>query len=281
MEESPPPSPEREPEPEPEFADDLGEPVAVVDETAADYQPRKPPQTQVKHIGIAKVARNDPISQSVPSFQTSKREDKPALGGRQKAAEAEQPAPASVAPPPLTKPRNRSPLHCQIYLKSIDDVFFLHAYEIEGPVLLSILTSGDAPNEEEQEALWVVRKELKKELQSLLGYMTALDSTHLEAVKLTFVHQLPGLVHFMYVDRNNDRLFAPKITGLVGHNYRSENLKEYNLTCKEYLRQQVRFCQVTWNQIVVSDDPLVDLGVGLSFTKLPHQWLPYNATQLW
>lgn len=72
-----------------------------------------------------------------------------------------------------------------------------------------------------------------------MGFMSVKHRTHLESVKLTYIHQLPGLVHFMYVERTTDRLFAPKISGLVGQSYDSEPKSEYRKTCKEYLRAKI------------------------------------------
>ena len=213
---------------------------------AAAFKPRKPEGASASPIQTLKSVGRTDLSQSFPDV--ARRVDSASTleseANISKAAEVElnekEPARPSCPPEKVKAVRNHEPMHDQIYLRSVDDVFYLHSYELEESVLLTILTSGAKLSEEDQEGLWQVRKELKKELQSLLGFMAALDSTHLEAVKLNHVHQLPGLVHFMYVDRNNDRLYAPKITGLVGQSYQCAHHKEYCMTCKEYLRKQVR-----------------------------------------
>ena len=89
----------------------------------------------------------------------------------------------------------------------------------------------------EKEKLWKIRCTLKKELQSFLEYFVALDRTHLEANKLSFIHQLPGLTHFIFVDRTNDRLYAPNITSLAGQHYNAP--PHYHKYSKEFLKRQV------------------------------------------
>jgi hypothetical protein len=39
---------------------------------------------------------------------------------------------------------------------------------------------------------------------------------------LRYLHQLPGLVHFIYVDRMNNRVLAPTIGPLHGQAYTSD-----------------------------------------------------------
>jgi len=135
---------------------------------------------------------------------------------------------------------NSTPLHCQTYLKSVGQVFDLHSYEIEENFHLSILTNGDDLTEDEKNQLWNIKKEIKLGLQGgFLQLMNILRNTHLESIKLNYIHQLPGLVHFMYVERNSDRLYAPKISSLVGQNYSAAGVPGFKAECKEYLRKKV------------------------------------------
>ena len=132
------------------------------------------------------------------------------------------------------------PLHTEVYLNSMVNVFGLHSYELDEGFHLSILTSGEELSDTEKEQLWNVRKEIKMGLQGgLLQFMKILKSTHLESIKLNYIHQLPGLVHFMYVERNSDRLYAPKISSLVGQNFECAGSPGFKADCKEYLRGRV------------------------------------------
>ena len=92
-------------------------------------------------------------------------------------------------------------------------------------------------SELEKEKLAKIKGIVKKDLQNFLSYFVALQKTHLEANKLSFIHQLPGLAHFIFVDRTNDRIYAPNITSLAGQHYNAP--PNYHKYSKEFLKNKV------------------------------------------
>lgn len=167
-------------------------------------------------------------------------------------------------PPPMLKPapldyqihKNQTPLHSIVHLgyptsSSPKCEYGIHSYEIMSPIVLTILTRpSQTITDAEKEKLWKIRCTLKKELQSFLEYFVALDRTHLEANKLSFIHQLPGLTHFIFVDRTNDRLYAPNITSLAGQHYNAP--PHYHKYSKEFLKRQV------WDMVFQSQGALMN-----------------------
>ena len=102
------------------------------------------PKSSATAIPGAKLIGVDNLSQSVPGVgwgkpmeeETSRIEEAPVATLRK------------IEPPKSEKKQTKSPavipsLHTEIYLRSMGDIFHLHSYELEGPVLLTILTSGD------------------------------------------------------------------------------------------------------------------------------------------
>jgi len=205
-------------------------------------EPTKEPSVSSISIPVSRAVHEDShLSQSVPAHLSNWNKEP-------KVAETVEEPPTSTVrqiPPPQPAPKKKqtkpAPLHTAVYLNSMEDKFHIHSYEIEGPILLTILTSGEAElTNEEKDALWTVRKEVKKEMQTgLIGFLKILHDTHMQSAKFRYIHQLPGLVHFMYVERTADRLFAPKISGLVGSHYQREGVSEFRKASKEYLRSKV------------------------------------------
>jgi hypothetical protein len=53
-------------------------------------------------------------------------------------------------------------------------------------------------------------------LRDSFSFLITKDKTHVSMLGLPYVFQLPGLVHFIHVDRSKNRVYAPAITPLHG-----------------------------------------------------------------
>ena len=85
---------------------------------------------------------------------------------------------------------------------------------ILGRVTLLLLSSATKETSEEKAAMERVEKSVQDELAAGVGsYILSMEQSY---TMITYIHLLPGLVHFVYVERRSNRFIAPEITSLGG-----------------------------------------------------------------
>jgi hypothetical protein len=78
---------------------------------------------------------------------------------------------------------------------------------------------------DEKDKLDKLRVQLREWLRkNYAGYLITKERTHLPI--LTWIHSLPGLVHYIFVDRTTNRVRAPTITPLHGQLHRDNGTTE-------------------------------------------------------
>lgn len=97
-------------------------------------------------------------------------------------------------------------------------VFFA---ELDNSVTLVIVNKQPKPSEEDREKLQHVQRNIKKSLRNYLDYFITKDKAHLSI--LSYLQQLPGLIHFIFVDRVSNRVIAPSIGPLHGQQVSSSS----------------------------------------------------------
>mmetsp|Transcript_41835 Transcript_41835/g.102956 ORF Transcript_41835/g.102956 Transcript_41835/m.102956 type:complete len:524 (+) Transcript_41835:1583-3154(+) len=89
----------------------------------------------------------------------------------------------------------------------------VYCSELEEHITLVII--GKTNNDSDREQLNTVRNFLRKSLLKPYAlYLTVRANTHLTMV--SYLYQMPGLVHFVFIDRTNNRVVTPVITALHG-----------------------------------------------------------------
>jgi len=112
--------------------------------------------------------------------------------------------------------------------------------ELERMTTLVIITSnhpttGAKGQPAERERLNEIRNRLRAMIRNYATYLITKEHTHLPVV--SFLHQFPGLVHFIFVDRTFNRVIAPPITSVHGPLYTPKS--EEALHMKLILRSKV------------------------------------------
>jgi len=104
--------------------------------------------------------------------------------------------------------------------------FSVYMAELEPSVTLVIInkpnkaeprtntTERDEEIKLEKEILNNIQKSLRKSLKNYIDYFITKERAHLSI--LSYLQQLPGLVHFIFVDRMTNRVIAPTIAPLHG-----------------------------------------------------------------
>ena len=95
-------------------------------------------------------------------------------------------------------------------------VFFA---ELWPALTLAIVNSTNKAEPDEENRVARVQGYLRsrKSLAPYFSFFVAKEHTHLSM--LSYVHQFPGLVHFILVDRTSHRLIAPSINALYGQKF--------------------------------------------------------------
>jgi hypothetical protein len=91
--------------------------------------------------------------------------------------------------------------------------------ELERMTTLVIITSnhpssGAKGQPAERDRLDEIRDQLRGMIRNYATYLITKEHTHLPV--LSFLHQFPGLIHFIFVDRTFNRVIAPPITAVHG-----------------------------------------------------------------
>jgi len=120
----------------------------------------------------------------------------------------------------------RSPQHAPVWVYSA---------ELEESVTLVVLNKNVAGNEEEKEDLIRVQSWLTHVLKNYMDYFIIRDKTNFSI--LSYLHQLPGLVHFIFVDRITNKVVAPTIGPLHGQQYVSQEGASEHMV--QYLKSKV------------------------------------------
>ena len=81
-------------------------------------------------------------------------------------------------------------------------------------ITLVLLSSSTQETPEEKSAMELVETSVQEDLASNYGtYILSMETSY---TMVAYMHQLPGLVHFIYVERTANRFIAPEITSLGG-----------------------------------------------------------------
>jgi len=115
----------------------------------------------------------------------------------------------------FVKPKS---IFAPVYLRTPQHVpVWMYAAELEESVTLLILNKNVSGNEEEKEDLVRIQSWLSHVLKNYMDYFIIREKTNFSI--LSYLHQLPGLVHFIYVDRITNKVIAPTIGPLHGQQY--------------------------------------------------------------
>lgn len=60
----------------------------------------------------------------------------------------------------------------------------------------------------------LLQNSIRNSLKNYIDYLIIKERTHISI--LSYLHQLPGLIHFIYVDRSTNRVIAPSIGPVHG-----------------------------------------------------------------
>lgn len=83
-----------------------------------------------------------------------------------------------------------------------------------GRITLVLLSSATKETNEEKAAMERIEKAAQDELAHSFGsYILSMEQSY---TMITYIHLLPGLVHFIYVERWSNRFIAPEISSLGG-----------------------------------------------------------------
>lgn len=121
----------------------------------------------------------------------------------------------------------------------------VHFAELDASLTLVIVAGARRPPDEDAK-LEKIRGYLRsrKSLGAYLSFFGVKEHAHLSM--LSYVHQFPGLVHFVVVDRSAHRLVAPSISELFGQRC-DERSEELAAQQRELIRSNVwRMC--SWAQ---------------------------------
>jgi len=110
------------------------------------------------------------------------------------------------------------PVYASIFLRTPNYTpYWVYTAEIERDVTLVVVNKNSNGSVEEREHLNVLLNSLRHSMKNYIDYLIIKERTHISA--LSYVHQLPGLIHFIYVDRTLNKVTAPIIGPLHGQQY--------------------------------------------------------------
>jgi Hermansky-Pudlak syndrome 1 protein len=114
----------------------------------------------------------------------------------------------------------------------------LYCAKLHDRVTLVIITSNTQTSESEKHDLIKVESAVRESIME--NYASYLLSVENSFTMISYMHQLPGLVHFIFVDRTSNRILAPGISSLIGNasKYNTAHGREQMLsTLKGYIWQ--------------------------------------------
>lgn len=114
----------------------------------------------------------------------------------------------------------------------------LYCAKLHDRVTLLVITSNTQTSEAERQDLIKVESAVRESLME--NYASYLLSVENSFTMISYMHQLPGLVHFIFVDRTSNRILAPGISSLIGNasKYNTAHGREQMLsTLKGYIWQ--------------------------------------------
>jgi hypothetical protein len=108
----------------------------------------------------------------------------------------------SLSTPPVER------IYQQVYLSSNQyNPLSLYCAKLHERVTLVIVTSNTQTSEAERKDLLKVEAAIKESiLENYIGYLLSMENSY---TMISYMHQLPGLVHFIFVDRTSNRILAP------------------------------------------------------------------------
>eukprot|EP01119_Soliformovum_irregulare_P025989 TRINITY_DN9775_c0_g1_i1.p1 TRINITY_DN9775_c0_g1~~TRINITY_DN9775_c0_g1_i1.p1 ORF type:complete len:745 (-),score=195.48 TRINITY_DN9775_c0_g1_i1:57-2144(-) len=143
--------------------------------------------------------------------------------GSPRASPSTQNFPKDPTPPPPEKPKEeehkdppvKKKVYSIVHLRSPSyNPYWVYCAEIEQNVSLILVTRNMSGNDDEREELHRVQNSVRSILKNYLDYLIIRETTHLSV--LSYVHQLPGLIHFIFVDRSLNKIISPTIGQLHG-----------------------------------------------------------------
>lgn len=101
--------------------------------------------------------------------------------------------------------------------------------ERDQSVTLVVIISKDKFDENHEKVqLGIIEEEVRQAIMA--NYVQYLFSLEKSYTMITYIHQFPGLIHFMFADRSLNKFLAPEITSLIGQD------SEYISKSKKILR---------------------------------------------
>eukprot|EP01113_Clastostelium_recurvatum_P003563 TRINITY_DN11557_c0_g1_i3.p1 TRINITY_DN11557_c0_g1~~TRINITY_DN11557_c0_g1_i3.p1 ORF type:complete len:813 (+),score=167.06 TRINITY_DN11557_c0_g1_i3:109-2439(+) len=118
----------------------------------------------------------------------------------------------------------------QLYLRTPPYLpMWVYCAEVQESTTLVIINKGMTGTAEEKAKLDKIQDSLRDWLnKNYANYLVAKEKAHLPI--LQYLHMLPGLVHYIFVDRTANRVQAPTITPLHGQQYRDSASTQRMLT---------------------------------------------------
>jgi len=104
------------------------------------------------------------------------------------------------------------------------------------PITLVIISKDMQGTEAEKNQLDLAEKRIKNALSNYFEYFVCVENT---ISMITYVNQLPGLVHFILVDRTENRVFAPAITPMFGPNSKLSKNKKAKREVLKLLKKSI------------------------------------------
>lgn len=89
---------------------------------------------------------------------------------------------------------------------------WVYATQIAPETSLVVISPNAKGSDREKERMHNTRKYVQRSLESYLSFLVTKGQTHV--TMLSYLHQFPGLVHFVFVDRTSNQVIAPTITPL-------------------------------------------------------------------
>eukprot|EP01121_Diplochlamys_sp_Union-15-3_P019101 TRINITY_DN7108_c0_g1_i3.p1 TRINITY_DN7108_c0_g1~~TRINITY_DN7108_c0_g1_i3.p1 ORF type:complete len:542 (-),score=45.66 TRINITY_DN7108_c0_g1_i3:14-1396(-) len=112
--------------------------------------------------------------------------------------------------------REDSPIFQRLYLRTPKyRPFWVYVSELYESITLVLIGSDLQGTTDELQRLSVVEHKIKSDImQNYIQYILTMENSY---TMISYISKLPGLVHFILVDRTNNRVLAPRISSLVGN----------------------------------------------------------------
>ncbi|PRP80768.1 hypothetical protein PROFUN_11508 [Planoprotostelium fungivorum] len=104
----------------------------------------------------------------------------------------------------------------QIYLRNplLYNHYWVYCTALDATHTLLVINNNSTGTAEEKASLSVIDGVLAKELSLEMSFTATKEQAHLSAIP--FIHQYPGMVHFIFIDRSTNRVTAPTIGAVHG-----------------------------------------------------------------